>query len=79
MMLSLDTCRCNDGKCLRAGSCARYMDRPNAPVSQVETFRRFGVCDDRFIPWDAPDRDEAEERYADRQREQAARNDEGGR
>lgn len=78
MMLSLDTCRCNDGKCIRAGSCARYMDRPNAPVSQVASFRTGSLCS-RFIHYLPPDRDEAEERYADRQREQRARNDEGGR
>lgn len=80
MRLPLDVCRCNDGKCPSAGSCARYMDRPDADVPQVGSFRRVGTwpCT-RFIHWDAPDRDEAEERYADRQREQRARRDEGGR
>lgn len=78
MRLPLDVCRCNDGRCLRAGSCARYMDRPDAAVPQVASFGTCSPCH-HFIHYLPPDRDEAEERYADRQREQRARRDEGGR
>lgn len=81
MTLSLDTCRCNDSRCPRAGSCARYMDRPSAPVPQVASFRRIGTwpCAN-YIPWLAPtDTGLRDDACADRQREQRARNDEGGR